>query len=59
MGNFRDKNIGWMQYIFISYPAGKEHTTIARKIKNYINTKIHLNLTKVLTHFLIKMQLLK
>lgn len=56
MGNFRDKNIGWTQYIFISYPTGKEHLTIARKIRNYINTKIHLNLIKVPSLLLTKMQ---
>jgi hypothetical protein len=47
MGNFTDKNIGWTQYIIISYPTGNEHITIARMIGSYINTKIHLNLTKV------------
>jgi hypothetical protein len=46
MRNFRDKNIGWTQYIFISYPTGKEHTTIARKIINYINTKKTFKLDK-------------
>jgi len=55
MGNFLDKNIGWTQYIFISYPTGKEHI-IARKIINYINKKIHLNLTQVLSLLLKKMQ---
>jgi len=57
MGNFRDKNIGWTKYIFISYPTGNENITTARMLRNYINTKIHLNLTKVLSSlFLTKMQ---
>jgi hypothetical protein len=52
-------NAGWTWYIFISYPSCKEHTRTARKIRNYIKTKIHMNHTEVLSFFLIKIKLFK